>query len=50
MTPRNLRKPTPRRVAGWWKDWCFTWGTIENSIANEAWWERRVEECQERER
>lgn len=33
--PRNLRKPTPKRVAAYWKDLIQAWGTIGRVAAVE---------------
>lgn len=33
--PRNLRSPTPRRVAFWWRDFLWAWDFAGHMYANE---------------
>ena len=35
VTPRNLRKPTPRRVRFWWSEFYVMWRTLGVVVAME---------------
>lgn len=40
MHPRNLRKPTARRVVHWWDDYVQAWRSLGRAYANERYCER----------